>query len=85
MRALTGVLLRPLARWLAAHPKVLFIGALVYILSPVDFLPEAILGPIGYLDDLIMLLLPFIIREYARQPEPTRRPPTPDVVDTHLE
>jgi uncharacterized membrane protein YkvA (DUF1232 family) len=27
-------------------------GALVYLLSPVDVLPEAVLGPFGLLDDL---------------------------------
>jgi uncharacterized membrane protein YkvA (DUF1232 family) len=27
-------------------------GAIVYFISPIDLLPEAILGPIGYLDDI---------------------------------
>lgn len=27
-------------------------GAILYFLSPIDLLPEAILGPIGYLDDV---------------------------------
>ncbi len=34
---------------------------LLYIISPIDFLPEAILGPIGLIDDFIAglgLLLP---------------------------
>jgi uncharacterized membrane protein YkvA (DUF1232 family) len=30
---------------------VAMIGALVYIASPIDVLPEAVLGPIGLLDD----------------------------------
>jgi uncharacterized membrane protein YkvA (DUF1232 family) len=29
-------------------------GALAYFISPFDLLPEAILGPIGYLDDLVV-------------------------------
>jgi uncharacterized membrane protein YkvA (DUF1232 family) len=30
---------------------IAMIGALVYIASPIDVLPEAVLGPIGLLDD----------------------------------
>jgi uncharacterized membrane protein YkvA (DUF1232 family) len=33
--------------------KVLLISGLAYFVSPIDFMPEAILGPIGYLDDLV--------------------------------
>ena len=33
--------------------KVLLISGLAYYVSPIDFMPEAILGPIGYLDDLV--------------------------------
>jgi uncharacterized membrane protein YkvA (DUF1232 family) len=29
-------------------------GALAYFILPFDLLPEAILGPIGYLDDLVL-------------------------------
>lgn len=32
--------------------KVKLISAIAYFISPIDLLPEAILGPIGYLDDL---------------------------------
>jgi len=31
--------------------------AFLYILFPVDLLPEALLGPIGYIDDLVALTL----------------------------
>lgn len=34
--------------------KLLLAGALIYFIWPFDLLPEAILGPIGYLDDLIL-------------------------------
>jgi uncharacterized membrane protein YkvA (DUF1232 family) len=33
--------------------KVLLGSAVVYFLSPFDLIPEAIVGPIGYLDDLV--------------------------------
>ena len=32
--------------------KVKLVSAVAYFISPIDILPEAILGPIGYLDDL---------------------------------
>jgi len=35
----------------AAH-KARLAAAVVYFVSPLDFLPEALLGPVGYLDDV---------------------------------
>ncbi len=32
--------------------KLNLVTAIAYFISPIDILPEAILGPIGYLDDL---------------------------------
>ena len=32
--------------------KIKLAAALAYFISPIDFIPEAILGPIGYMDDL---------------------------------
>ncbi|MBE7557983.1 DUF1232 domain-containing protein [bacterium] len=40
----------------AAQALILAVGVL-YLLVPVDVLPEAALGPLGYLDDLVLLLL----------------------------
>jgi len=34
--------------------RVMVGGALVYFISPFDLFPEAILGPIGYMDDLVL-------------------------------
>lgn len=34
--------------------RLLIGGALAYFISPIDLLPEAILGPVGYLDDLVV-------------------------------
>jgi len=31
------------------------IAAMIYILSPFDLLPEAILGPIGFVDDVVVV------------------------------
>ena len=37
-----------------AMDKAKFAGVIAYFFSPIDFLPEALLGPVGYLDDLIL-------------------------------
>jgi uncharacterized membrane protein YkvA (DUF1232 family) len=34
--------------------RVLIAGVVAYFISPYDLLPEAILGPVGYLDDLVL-------------------------------
>lgn len=31
--------------------KLLIITGILYVVSPVDFIPEAVLGPLGLLDD----------------------------------
>lgn len=36
-------------------------GAIVYFISPIDVIPEALLGPVGYIDDLG--LAAYVIRE----------------------
>ena len=37
--------------------KVVLIGlALLYVISPIDFFPEIIFGPFGYIDDLLVFL-----------------------------
>lgn len=33
-----------------------FVLLIVYVLSPIDLLPEAVLGPVGLVDDLIAIL-----------------------------
>jgi uncharacterized membrane protein YkvA (DUF1232 family) len=40
-------------RRVAGKDKILVGSALAYFVLPLDFMPEALLGPIGYLDDLI--------------------------------
>jgi uncharacterized membrane protein YkvA (DUF1232 family) len=37
----------------AGKHKVLLVTGLVYFLSPFDLMPEALLGPMGYMDDLV--------------------------------
>jgi uncharacterized membrane protein YkvA (DUF1232 family) len=42
-----------LDRRVSSKDKVLVGSALAYFILPLDFMPEALLGPIGYIDDLI--------------------------------
>lgn len=37
--------------------KLILAGALAYLISPIDFIPEGIVGPIGYIDDALVLCL----------------------------
>ena len=37
--------------------KAALAAAIVYIVSPIDFLPEALTGPLGYADDLVVAAL----------------------------
>lgn len=37
-----------------ASKKVKLAGIIAYFISPLDFLPEVLLGPVGYLDDIAL-------------------------------
>ena len=50
-----------------AMDKAKFAGVIAYFLSPIDFLPEALLGPLGYLDDLILTC--YVLNLYINQQE----------------
>jgi len=41
----------------AVIPIIISILGLAYIISPIDFLPEVVLGPFGLADDLVVLLI----------------------------
>ena len=40
---------------------ILLLMVILYILSPFDLIPESIYGIVGYIDDVIIVLLVFII------------------------
>ena len=48
-----------------AVDKAKFAGVIAYFFSPIDFLPEALLGPVGYLDDLMLAC--YVINLYINQ------------------
>jgi uncharacterized membrane protein YkvA (DUF1232 family) len=46
------------------NPRIKFIlMMLIYTLSPVDLLPEALLGPIGLIDDSVVMMN--IVRQFS--------------------
>lgn len=49
----------------AAIDKAKFAGVIAYFFSPLDFLPEAFLGPLGYLDDLVLTC--YVINRYLNE------------------
>lgn len=52
-----------------AVDKAKFAGVIAYIISPIDFLPEAILGPVGYVDDLMLAC--YVLNLYINQQDET--------------
>src|SRR5262249_17018590 len=48
-------------------------GALAYFVLPIDLLPEAILGPVGFLDDLVLAVAVLSQPFSAHLPSPGRR------------
>ncbi|MCB2208433.1 MAG: DUF1232 domain-containing protein [Bacteroidetes bacterium] len=51
-----------------SHEKAKLILAIAYFISPLDILPEAFLGPLGYLDDLA--LSAFVLNGIINQVSP---------------
>jgi uncharacterized membrane protein YkvA (DUF1232 family) len=49
--------------------KAKFLGVIAYFISPVDLLPELILGPIGYLDDIA--LTAWVLNDYINDTDST--------------
>jgi uncharacterized membrane protein YkvA (DUF1232 family) len=41
----------------AVKEKAKLAGAIVYFISPADFIPEALTGPLGYIDDVVVAAL----------------------------
>lgn len=48
--------------------KVKFVGAIAYFISPIDLLPEAFLGPIGYMDDIAIAA--YVLNDYINKNGP---------------
>jgi uncharacterized membrane protein YkvA (DUF1232 family) len=50
-----------------AMDKAKFAGVIAYFFSPIDVLPEALIGPLGYLDDLVLTC--YVLNLYINQAE----------------
>ena len=50
-----------------AIEKAKFAGVIAYVISPIDFVPEAFFGPLGYLDDLVLTC--YVLNLYLNQQE----------------
>jgi len=51
-----------------ASKKVKLAGIIAYFISPLDFLPEILLGPIGYLDDIA--LTAYVLNDILNEVDP---------------
>lgn len=51
-----------------ADKKAKFIGAIAYFISPIDLLPEAFLGPVGYMDDIAIAA--YVLNDYINHSGP---------------
>jgi uncharacterized membrane protein YkvA (DUF1232 family) len=54
-----------------AIDKAKFAGVLAYVISPIDFVPEAVFGPLGYLDDLVLAC--YVLNLYINQQDEANR------------
>lgn len=51
-----------------ASKKVKIAGIIAYFISPLDFLPELLLGPVGYLDDIA--LTAYVLNDLINEVDP---------------
>ena len=57
-------------RFVPLWPKLLVVGALVYLISPMDLMPDLLVPVLGQLDDILVLWLAF--RTLVRMSPPER-------------
>ena len=73
---------RSLAQWVVDHPKVFIALIAIYVISPLDLLPEGILGPAGYIDDILMVAGAIWLQKWSQRVSGASRAPTRDVIET---
>ncbi len=56
-----------LATFFERYPKTFLFLVIFYMVWPYDFLPEGIVGPIGYLDDILAALLPVLLYQSLKK------------------
>jgi uncharacterized membrane protein YkvA (DUF1232 family) len=48
--------------------KIKLVGAIAYFISPIDLMPEGLIGPIGYLDDIA--LAAYVLNDLINEIDP---------------
>ena len=51
-----------------SNKKIKLVAGIAYFISPIDLLPEAFLGPVGYLDDIAVTA--FILNDLVNEVDP---------------
>jgi uncharacterized membrane protein YkvA (DUF1232 family) len=51
-----------LAVFLNKHPLLLVVFVVLYVISPIDALPEALTGFAGFIDDILLILVSIYLR-----------------------
>ena len=51
-----------------ASKKIKLVGAIAYFISPIDLMPEGLIGPIGYLDDIA--LAAYVLNDLINEIDP---------------
>ena len=57
--------------------KALFVLGVLYVASPIDFIPEVFLGPLGFTDDLAVLYSLFMTYQEASSVYKHHKPADP--------
>lgn len=79
---------RLLEEFVEKRPILCVLIVIVYVVSPIDVLPEALLGPLGYFDDALVTIAAVALLKRAAKTrlakraalaaaEPVRQPPPP--------
>ena len=64
---LTVGIAQRLAEAVVRYPKFFAVLVIAYVISPIDLIPEGLFGPVGFLDDFLVVLAPLILRAYAKR------------------
>jgi uncharacterized membrane protein YkvA (DUF1232 family) len=82
MARVTEFFLTRLAGLLARYPKTALFLGLVYLVWPLDLVPEAGVGILGFVDDIFILLLPILARYYIQKRKSSLRSSSGRAIDT---
>jgi hypothetical protein len=86
---------KTLAKFAERNPLVTLLATVAYIISPIDILPEAILGPLGGFDDILVSLAAIALLKLGAKsraehrrlnppaPKPVPAPPPPPPSQRH--